>query len=560
MEPIIKTDIEARVKDTGDTMTGALYVEAELGLITGSETQTTYSGMQATRLCSADDNNVNTAGFIIDSSGQAKFLHRRGNRSTVEDAYFLFNGEGYSFYANGIKGSTPVNTIPTFQALQSANRPTFKGQELALTKDINRAYILGNDTEESGTWFKLASVQLNSTYRHYRLFFTASETDSSNTPTELCIYVSTNNVDLAVGKSVTVMSQKYDDVLLNNLYILLSADTYTSGAVITAEIWFYKSVRYSSYTINNIYEMRRNNPNPYHWTFNEGNTQTPLAEPTSGYSQYKAIDILNGYTIGNSNTPIYIEKNIPKTCNQFLPLTGGTLTGQLIFNRSGTSWIGPVQYPGSNFIFSDFSSGTSSTYHSMMALKYANHTFSIGGERSSEQFGIYAYNNTRTTNGIDAGFYVSSDLNFYCSTKLYGAVWNDYAEYREYHDSDEIPYGKVVIENGDDSLSVSTKRMQPGGNIVSDTFGFSIGETDECKLPIAVSGRVLAYPYEGREEFAKNIGRPVCSGPNGTVSIMTDEEYKEKAYCCVGTISAIPKYEVWGTGEVNVNGRVWISV
>jgi hypothetical protein len=180
-------------------------------------------------------------------------------------------------------------------------------------------------------WFKLASVQLDGTYRHYRLFFTASETDSPNSPTELCVYVATNNVDVAIIKNITIMSPKYDETLLNNLYVLLSADTYTSGAVITAEIWFYKSARYSSYTINNIYEMRRNNPNPYHWTFNEKNTNSPMAEPTAGYSQYKAIDILNGWTVGNSNTPVYVEKNIIKSCeknfSQYLPLSGGTMTG-----------------------------------------------------------------------------------------------------------------------------------------------------------------------------------------------------------------------------------------
>ena len=196
----------------------------------------------------------------------------------------------------------------------------------------SRAYILGNDTEDSETWFKLASVTLDGSYRHYRLFFTASESDGNNTPTELCIYVNTGNMDTTIGKSVTIMSAKYDDVILNNLYILLSADTYT-GVPIIAEIWFYKSSRYSSYTINNIYEMRRNNPSPSHWIFNEGATNTPLAEPTSGYIQYKAINILNGWTIGNINTPVYIEKNIPKTCNQFLPLTGGTLTGNVLISR-----------------------------------------------------------------------------------------------------------------------------------------------------------------------------------------------------------------------------------
>ena len=140
---------------------------------------------------------------------------------------------------------------------------------------------------------------------------------------------------------------------------------------------------------------------------------------------------------------------------------------------------------------------------------------------------------------------------------LYGAAWNDYAEFRQ---GDTLEPGKCVVEAGDDTLTLATGRMIPGASIVSDTFGFSIGETEKCKTPIAVSGRVLAYPYESREEFRKNIGRPVCSGPNGTVSIMTDEEYKEKGYCALGTISAVPDYEEWGTGNVKVNNRVWIHV
>jgi len=70
----------------------------------------------------------------------------------------------------------------------------------------------------------------------------------------------------------------------------------------------------------------------------------------------------------------------------------------------------------------------------------------------------------------------------------------------------------------------------------------------------------LAYPYEDIEEFKKAIGRPVCSGPNGTVSIMTDEEYRNFGYCAIGTISAVPEYEEWGTNKVKINGRVWIRV
>lgn len=159
--------------------------------------------------------------------------------------------------------------------------------------------------------------------------------------------------------------------------------------------------------------------------------------------------------------------------------------------------------------------------------------------------------------GLDHSFRINLTNGFTYVSKLYGAVWNDYAEFRN---GDTIESGKCVVEVGDDTLITSTKRMMPGANITSDTFGFSIGETEQAKTPIAVSGRVLAYPYESREEFKKNIGRPVCSGPNGTVSIMTDEEYRDKGYCAIGTISAVPDYEEWGTGKVKVNGRVWIKV
>ena len=206
----------------------------------------------------------------------------------------------------------------------------------------------------------------------------------------------------------------------------------------------------------------------------------------------------------------------------YLPLSGGTLTGNLIISRSDAN----------------------DTY-----ARVTNSKGSIGLLSSTDR-GLYDYTNSKWliyTDGTKAS----------TSYALYGAVWNDYAEFRE---GDTIEAGCCVIEVGDDTLITSTERMMPGANIVSDTFGFAIGETEQAKTPIAVSGRVLAYPYESREEFKKNIGRPVCSGPNGTVSIMTDEEYRNKGYCAIGTISAVPDYEEWGTGKVKVNGRVWIKV
>ena len=142
-----------------------------------------------------------------------------------------------------------------------------------------------------------------------------------------------------------------------------------------------------------------------------------------------------------------------------------------------------------------------------------------------------------------------------------GAVWNDYAECRE---SDCEDFGYVLMENGDDTLSKTTERLSHFAGISSDTWGFSQGETDKAKTPIAVAGRVLAYPYQDRNNYKP--GDCVCAAPGGTVDIMTREEVINWPDRIVGTVSCVPEYEEWGGGEnadrpsVKVNGRIWIKV
>ena len=109
-------------------------------------------------------------------------------------------------------------------------------------------------------------------------------------------------------------------------------------------------------------------------------------------------------------------------------------------------------------------------------------------------------------------------------TKIYHAVFNDYAEYRKTID---LTPGHCVVDNNDGSLSCTTQRLQPGAQIISDTFGSCMGKTDECETPLAVAGRVLVYTYQPRENY--QAGMAVCSAPNGTVDIMTRDEISQ--YC-----------------------------
>jgi len=75
-----------------------------------------------------------------------------------------------------------------------------------------------------------------------------------------------------------------------------------------------------------------------------------------------------------------------------------------------------------------------------------------------------------------------------------------------------------------------------------------MGETNECKTPLAVAGRVLVYPYKNRKEY--HAGMAVCTAPGGTVDIMSREEIKDYPDCIVGIVSEIPDYTEWGSDNV----------
>ena len=176
------------------------------------------------------------------------------------------------------------------------------------------------------------------------------------------------------------------------------------------------------------------------------------------------------------------------------------------------------------------------------------------------------YYNSSNTFVSSSAWLLKRDRDSYakCGTRLYGAVWNDYAEYRI---ADIIEPGRVVIEQKNGKMTRAQERLAPGAKVISDTYGFAIGQNETAKTPIAVSGRVLVYPYRAREEY--ELGAAVCSAPNGTVDIMTREEIMMYPERIVGTVSEIPTYDIWHGGsdgidgpkeDTKINGRIWIYV
>ena len=167
---------------------------------------------------------------------------------------------------------------------------------------------------------------------------------------------------------------------------------------------------------------------------------------------------------------------------------------------------------------------------------------------------------SRNSSSTVSTYYFGNGHNDWTSTSIYAgavhnAVWNDYAECREAVTNEP---GRVLYEQGDDTLSITIERLQHFAGIVSDTYGVIQGETEKAKTPIAVAGRVLAYPYQNRNNYKP--GDCVCAAPGGTVDIMTREEIIQYPDRIVGTVSCVPNYEEWGTGKVKINGRIWIKV
>jgi hypothetical protein len=68
----------------------------------------------------------------------------------------------------------------------------------------------------------------------------------------------------------------------------------------------------------------------------------------------------------------------------------------------------------------------------------------------------------------------------------------------------------------------------------------------------------LAYFHGNREDY--NAGDTVCAGPEGKVMKMTRAEIKEYPDRIIGIVSEIPEYKTWGSGNVEVNNRIWIKV
>lgn len=184
-------------------------------------------------------------------------------------------------------------------------------------------------------------------------------------------------------------------------------------------------------------------------------------------------------------------------------------------------------------------------------------TLSMTSDTSTtDKLPILFMNNASPISGNSYGLKYNTNVTVLPSTGvLYGAAWNDYAEYRRLDDS-TVEAGRVVTETGKDSVQYTRERLGYAPSIISDTYGIVIGEDTEGMVPLAIGGKVLAYPYEDRNSY--KVGDVLCSGPHGTVSRMTREEIKEYPDRILGYYIGTPKEKEFN--NVPVNGRIWVRI
>lgn len=133
-------------------------------------------------------------------------------------------------------------------------------------------------------------------------------------------------------------------------------------------------------------------------------------------------------------------------------------------------------------------------------------------------------------------------------SKVYGAVFNDIADFVEVPEGFQVEYGRVYKRDTNYSIIKTEKKNDKTSlGIASDTYGFGVG-AGENKMPIAIGGWVLACVDHAYK--------------SGTSLVATKDGYLTKASILEKNILAIydrpEKEKIWN--GIEVNNRHWVRI
>lgn len=307
-----------------------------------------------------------------------------------------------------------------------------------------------------------------------------------------------------------------------------------------------------SISIDNVYSNINNNDSYGNYTVKAGTivgttiNGTTINGTFNGNIAFTNPIVLNfSGTEMNSTTCTISGSNASFSVDMSLKTTGVTA------NSYGPSSAGQLAHEGTfsvPYITVDSKGRITSASTQTYTLPEGNR-INFAADNSTTTSYVLTYPGSGQTLKYHTGVYVD-----HATGVLMGAAWNDYAEYRDQWENIEPGYCVSSSDNG--KVFKTMEKLAPCDGIVSDTFGYAIGKTDQYQTPLAVAGRVLAYCEGDRADY--HAGDTVCAGPNGKICKMTREEIKEYPDRIIGVVSEIPEYEEWN--DKKVNNRIWIKV
>lgn len=505
--PEIVKDIEARVKDTGDTMTGNLMIQKT------SWPQFLLSSSIANRY-TVDE---------LSESGVYIISNRNYNETNgINGVYLNIKTESESLDTLLTIGRNRNNTYEEFQILHTGNYLTY----------LNNTYIKKSGDTMAGplnfanlTWNTLGDDVVFGD----RNIAGAFCIEGTNGATQIRFF-KYGNTD---GNNGSIIYDGFNFIFDHNIYLQNTAPALNIYDQSTTRL-------FELYTDDNENALILN------WKSAGNFTQLGLLA-----EQYGTNDIVHLYRYVNNAAEEYNVLHSGNFSNYAVPY--------IMHHQAGADFNTITQSGFHRVQNSNINCPTGADWGQLLVIHG-------GGDTITQIYGYYNTGDlmTRSGNPSDvggAGSWTTWKQIWTQGNSVTGAVWNDYAECRE---ADTIEPGYVLVETGDDTLTKSTERLSPFAGVSSDTWGFSQGETDKAKTPIAVAGRVLVYPWQDRNNYKP--GDCVCAAPDGKVDIMTREEIIQYPDRIVGTVSSVPTYSTWGGGEnadrdpVDVNGRIWIKV
>lgn len=162
------------------------------------------------------------------------------------------------------------------------------------------------------------------------------------------------------------------------------------------------------------------------------------------------------------------------------------------------------------------------------------------------------------TGKVGLGVYANngSTLQAFIGSKVWNAVWNDFADFQLL--ADKLEYGKCYIDTFDGAMLASERCQLSVIGIASDTFGHAAGQRDDVRqVPIAVAGWVLAYVDK---EYP--CGTPLTNDANGNLTEITIEEKRDYPERLVAIYKRKELEAEFGPEDtkIKVNGRHWVKV